>query len=55
MYGHQELLDLLNKQKFLYDKDMTHWKVTLESSTKLLKQVCTLFNDLYFILDVFCM
>ncbi|XP_067928922.1 protein Aster-A-like isoform X2 [Watersipora subatra] len=39
MYTHQELVDLLNKQKFLYEKDMNHWRETLESSTKLIYQL----------------
>lgn len=39
VYSHQDLLDILNKQKFLYEKDMNHWKSTLESSASLIEKV----------------
>jgi len=40
LYTHQDLLEILNKQKYLYEKDINHWKSTLESSSKLIQEVC---------------
>mgnify|MGYP001794963998 FL=1 len=46
MYSHQDLLELLNKQRNLYEKDIKHWQSALESSTSMIQEVGT------FILDI---
>ena len=39
MYSHQDLLELLNKQRNLYEKDIKHWQSALESSTSMIQEV----------------